>query len=750
MVDQLVIFVHGLGGSAETWRGFPELLDADQAVRAHFDFLYHEYATGGANIPFRRVENIKAAAEALATIVQTKARQYKKIFLVAHSLGGLVVRRAIIHLLDLNHAPLIAGIAFFACPHRGSLLAKIADAYGWGTSQVEALAPDSEVIEHIHAKWEERLAQLRFPTIDIIGADDHAVDTNSVRGRPGAEFFVRIPGKDHRAVCKPQSLDDLSYTALRNFLFGRIEAIPNLDINDDGSPFFSPAIRKHFERLKRTVERLTEVQLELINDLRGMNRVATQGCAGSGKTMVAAEKALRLHRSGRRVLILCHSPNLAQFIAQLSQPVQALSFHEWIDHLTGSAYPLTWQPGHEPATDVIREAIKTLAQLPANKRYDDIIVDEGQDFRDSWWEVVLAALKSKEDGGFFVFYDEMQRVYPHSGNMPANLENRELNKNCRNGGEIFDIIAKLNPDAPLKEKELAPSGRFIALRCPGNAQYRDFLQVQLEHLFQVTRSDDIAVITSDQDDNARQWLDGMTIEIPYRARWQNAVAKWMADLREKLGSLPGPRSWYHHLAPAIIERGHARPFMKERDAVCPIPPTLSNRPYPTDDDVRSVQDWAGAALALFNDLNVRSTAGWGKSRPPEGDSAIEVRRDKSETSYNRTNNSIVDFVAVLRFLEGDWRKGLPKPRTKTIRHYSCCTEPDMVPLYDVEAIKGLEKEVIIYTLPEAPAAVEEKLYIGISRARALAVVLLGPKFLVSEPRATATLGASHGDLGDLI
>jgi hypothetical protein len=65
-----------------------------------------------------------------------------------------------------------------------------------------------------------------------------------------------------------------------------------------GSVSFSSTLRSHFSLTDRTIETLTEEQCKIITFLRSHRKVAISGCAGSGKTLVAAEKAIRLDRAG--------------------------------------------------------------------------------------------------------------------------------------------------------------------------------------------------------------------------------------------------------------------------------------------------------------------------------------------------------------------------------------------------------------------------------------------------------------------
>ncbi len=59
--------------------------------------------------------------------------------------------------------------------------------------------------------------------------------------------------------------------------------------------------------------------------------------------------------------------------------------------------------------------------MTAVHRFDAVVVDEAQDFADSWWVPLLAALRDEETGGVYVFADEGQRVFARQGRPPLSL-----------------------------------------------------------------------------------------------------------------------------------------------------------------------------------------------------------------------------------------------------------------------------------------------------------------------------------------
>ena len=149
------------------------------------------------------------------------------------------------------------------------------------------------------------------------------------------------------------------------------------------SPTFKVTIRRTMEEFGKRVEELTAEQYRVITLLRLEPQVLISGAAGSGKTLVAAEKAMRLADSGMHVLFLCHNPLLAQHVRRLiaGSPVEVQDFNSWVRSKVGEWKDGTevWTPYHEP---VESEVLVALDRVLVEPKYDAVIVDEGQDFRE--------------------------------------------------------------------------------------------------------------------------------------------------------------------------------------------------------------------------------------------------------------------------------------------------------------------------------------------------------------------------------
>jgi superfamily I DNA and RNA helicase len=89
--------------------------------------------------------------------------------------------------------------------------------------------------------------------------------------------------------------------------------------------------------------------------------------------------------------------------------------------------------------------VSLAGDLPASERFDAIVVDEGQDFAESWWDAVLAALRDPDEGALYVFSDEGQRIFARQGRPAGELESFPLVENLRNTKQIAGTLSSLAP-----------------------------------------------------------------------------------------------------------------------------------------------------------------------------------------------------------------------------------------------------------------------------------------------------------------
>ncbi|MGY1703528.1 ATP-binding domain-containing protein [Geodermatophilus sp. SYSU D00697] len=198
-------------------------------------------------------------------------------------------------------------------------------------------------------------------------------------------------------------------------------------------------------------ELLTRDQARVLDMLAAFSRVEIRGGAGSGKTWLAVEKARRLAAEGKRVALMCYSRGLAEF---LKRRVEGLPKRQRPDYV-GTFHNLGIGWGVPPGSDddsgyweefLPARMVSLAADLPPEQRFDAIVIDEGQDFADSWWDAVLAALRDPDAGSLYVFADEGQRVFARQGRPSVDLVPIPLTENLRNTKQIAGTFSSLAPE----------------------------------------------------------------------------------------------------------------------------------------------------------------------------------------------------------------------------------------------------------------------------------------------------------------
>lgn len=246
---------------------------------------------------------------------------------------------------------------------------------------------------------------------------------------------------------RPESLSDYEANKiLNNFLCPKAKIIPTATVELDS---------------KRMIfYRLLKEQSMILDFLDEQNSVVINGAAGSGKTLVAVEKAKRLAAQNEKVLFLCVNKELKDYLSETYQ-------NEFIDFFTFSGY-VQKITGDFKKVEEAEEFLMECLENPERFGYKHVIVDEGQDFgifyvdgsEDNSKEMFLQILHdiviNNELGNFYVFYDKLQMI--QAAKMPSFIENADckltLHKNCRNTENIARAsLRTVSDDEKLKRQK---------------------------------------------------------------------------------------------------------------------------------------------------------------------------------------------------------------------------------------------------------------------------------------------------------
>eukprot|EP01083_Nonionella_stella_P138286 420829_1 len=261
VIDADVIFVHGLGGDLQdswTFKGddndvyFPDLLQSDKDLK----YILRIWSFGYDNDFFAGKKDampLKQRGQNLLTHIWTSKlydTEYKKtpIIFIVHSMGGLVVKEAILEsFLSLNTPnefwyniyERIKGIIFYGTPHIGAHLANVLETITGGGDSNNFISyvtsfmgiKSGQAIKDLKF-LDQSLIDLNIEFVNIINAREIQVlclwETKPVpyigkkivdAGQCFGAYAQNMPlGHHHMDICKPEDHSDLRYAIARRYI----------------------------------------------------------------------------------------------------------------------------------------------------------------------------------------------------------------------------------------------------------------------------------------------------------------------------------------------------------------------------------------------------------------------------------------------------------------------------------------------------------------------------------------------------
>ncbi len=190
-------------------------------------------------------------------------------------------------------------------------------------------------------------------------------------------------------------------------------------------------VEPEFARDQRTplIDLLTPKQRDVVlnKDNAAFRRI--RGSAGSGKSFVLAGRAAQLAKDGKRVLVITFNITLINYLLDLAvrfaqngkirKQIFAYNFHYWCKKVALMAghysdYHALWKgaSSQKVLQETLAEAVtKWLDDLDEDRRWDAILLDEGQDFELSWWLALRKALIQEGKGEALLCADRVQNIY---------------------------------------------------------------------------------------------------------------------------------------------------------------------------------------------------------------------------------------------------------------------------------------------------------------------------------------------------
>ena len=222
---QLIVFVHGFNSSKDTaWGEFPALLKEDADF---IDFNIHRF--GFPTKICAEVNDIRNEGQLLASyltdLLTSTSPKRRRVVLVGHSMGGLVILHALLQ-LERDQYQLLKDadlkVLTFGTPYLGventNFLLLLCD-----NKQVKDMVALNDDLGQLSREWTQRINQRpavsvrdtpQIPLYAFRGIRDRLVTPTSACGYPQTPCEV-VDG-DHDSIVKPTTSTHLAYTKLRH------------------------------------------------------------------------------------------------------------------------------------------------------------------------------------------------------------------------------------------------------------------------------------------------------------------------------------------------------------------------------------------------------------------------------------------------------------------------------------------------------------------------------------------------------
>jgi len=227
-------------------------------------------------------------------------------------------------------------------------------------------------------------------------------------------------------------------------------------------------LRAELDQIQSRILTLTSAQVRQFRAIRRNKVLDVYGSAGSGKTMLALERARQCAHDGLRTLLTCHNRLLADELKRLTAGTPNLTveaFHPFCETMAHPAGRVITAGDREDERKYYNEFLPELLvdAVAENEelRFDAILVDESQNIEGASAAALRMALKDGETSLFYRFLDEGQRIFSGNGKgvESSDAPSYALDDNVRNTQKIHNLARRFSPE-PMGEC-LGAEGRDV-------------------------------------------------------------------------------------------------------------------------------------------------------------------------------------------------------------------------------------------------------------------------------------------------
>lgn len=264
----------------------------------------------------------------------------------------------------------------------------------------------------------------------------------------------------------------------------------------------APSIFSARNKTEIIFHKLLKEQSLILKFLEEQHSVTINGAAGTGKTLIALEKAKQLAANGEKVLFLCFNKMLKTYLDKHHQ-------HDNIKFFTIAGFCCSMC---QSGTADYSKLAEILADYYSESfPYKHIIIDEGQDFghpdivNNRILETLKDIIEDVKQGCFYIYYDRAQLIQAQE--LPNILKEADckltLYRNCRNTKNIAQTALSVISGSKLKLKDSAIEGSRAKMHFCNNDNIITVIDNIIETLINEKKLDakDIVILTCNTEYN---------------------------------------------------------------------------------------------------------------------------------------------------------------------------------------------------------------------------------------------------------
>lgn len=252
------------------------------------------------------------------------------------------------------------------------------------------------------------------------------------------------PAGDRNLICDRNDLLEPQKTIERIAKFGGSRLTTNSEVIQHIRKLLLPDLhiptlhRAALANAQKAIIELTNEQDRALSMLREAPSIIIRGAAGTGKSVLAVNDAIRAANSGLNTLLLCFNRPLADTLQKETSGITNLmvnSFHGFAHEVIQTSGLGLEIDGDEDLPYQLVQAAELL-----KLSFDVLVVDEAQDFLNDWWDA-LESIVSGNHRRLHIFADSAQNLYNGNGlERFSSYTPVLLNVNCRNTLEIASYV----------------------------------------------------------------------------------------------------------------------------------------------------------------------------------------------------------------------------------------------------------------------------------------------------------------------